>query len=164
MFSTLKSTDPISVATAFFHAMHEFDKNHHPHNDIKHEFIHTHSAEISSPNSNQERNEDVEENNIDGSSPKSPTLLSETNESTPTNKNQFLTEFYHVLQFCFLCYKGKITPVLYTIDKSSETTNWFSNLVTITFNTNCASSKQLNNIDNNSDSDNETINPIHKMS
>jgi len=51
-------------------------------------------------------------------------------------KEKILNEFYHAIQFCFLCYKGKISPVLYTLDKSRETSLWFSNLQSSTIKTN----------------------------
>jgi hypothetical protein len=85
MFLKFKSTDSISVATAFFHAMHDFDKIHSSQSDNDHGFIHSPSEEVSMPNSSQEINDNEEENN--GSSPKTPTLLTANNESTLTNKN-----------------------------------------------------------------------------
>jgi hypothetical protein len=41
---------------------------------------------------------------------------------------EFLQEFSHVIQFCHLCVKGKIPPVLYSIASNPEIDTWFSSL------------------------------------
>jgi hypothetical protein len=43
--------------------------------------------------------------------------------SQPTNS--VLSTFGHVLQFCYLCIKGKVPPLLYTIATDDETITWF---------------------------------------
>lgn len=39
-----------------------------------------------------------------------------------------LSIFEHVIQFCYLCIKGKIPPLLYTIAADEETITWFNRL------------------------------------
>jgi hypothetical protein len=161
----LKSTDPLSVAIAFFHAMIDFDNNPHVENNREQVIPSPPTEDITTPNSSQEFTDtEGTTTNEETKSPGAPTLLHNDDQTTPT-RNNFLSEFYHVLQYCFLCYKGKITPVHYTLDKSTETSNWFNNLRIITFPSNRTSSKRQNNIDLlNPNSDDETENPINKIS
>jgi hypothetical protein len=37
-------------------------------------------------------------------------------------------DLLHVIQFCHLCAKGKIPPVLYSLSSSTETKSWFKSL------------------------------------
>jgi hypothetical protein len=160
----LKSTDPLSVAIAFFHAMIDFDNNLHVENNREQVIPSPPTEDITTPNSSQELTDtEGTTTNEETKSPGTPTLLHNDDQTTPT-RNNFLSEFYHVLQNCFLCYKGKITPVHYTLDKSTETSNWFNNLQIITFPSNRTTSKRQNNIDLlNPNSDDETENPINKI-
>jgi hypothetical protein len=59
-------------------------------------------------------------------------------DATPAKENsnldpkpRFLTEFYHVLQFCFLSERENIASALHTIDKSKDAFQCFSTLQSI---------------------------------
>jgi hypothetical protein len=39
---------------------------------------------------------------------------------------EFLQEFLHVIQFCHLCGKGKIPPILYSLASNNDINHWFS--------------------------------------
>jgi hypothetical protein len=101
-FLTLKSTDPISVAIAFFHAMHDFDTNATVDSNKENDITSLPFEDSTTPNSSQEIEEIRDETNFEESkSPGTPTLL--TGGDFLPNQNKFLSEFFHVLQFCFLC-------------------------------------------------------------
>jgi len=40
------------------------------------------------------------------------------------SNHHWLSEFHHVLQFCYLCEMGKIKPIIYTIPHSCDITEW----------------------------------------
>lgn len=44
------------------------------------------------------------------------------------NKTSAQDNLIHVVQFCHLCAKGKIAPVLYSLSSNSEIENWFQSL------------------------------------
>jgi hypothetical protein len=55
--------------------------------------------------------------------PSSPTT---TESSHKMELEKFLPNFIHVIQFCYLCSKGKIPPVHYKLPSSDEAHQWFS--------------------------------------
>ncbi len=122
-FLDLTSTDPISVATTFFQTMHDAD--------IPLNMDTTDEQDPTTPtldnNSSPDSRLDSDTNDDAGSTQNDDTQnVADLPHSD--RQHQFLAEFYHVLQFCFQCYKGKISPVLYTLDQSSNTSNWFPTL------------------------------------
>lgn len=77
---------------------------------------------------------------------------------------EFLTEFIHVIQFCHLCAKGKITPVLYTLATTSAIQIWYSSLsasckIDIRTQPKRSTSAELHEADGN-----EVSSPEHKIS
>jgi hypothetical protein len=163
-FMSLKSTDPLSVASAFFHVMLDFDTNSNSGDNGDHDISTPTLEETNTPNSSQGTDDNGETTNNEVSTSPATLGVPTVNDASRPNKSQFLVDFYHMLQFCFLCYKGKIAPVLYTLDKSLEMTNWFNNIQTITFTSNKPSSKRSNYKNDNSESDKDTDNPAQKIS
>ncbi len=81
---------------------------------------------------NDMSNTDTEADDDDQSNDKEKTPVTsskapakKTIEETQTN---FLSSFYHVLQFCYLCTTGKISPLLFTISTDNKTLCWFEQL------------------------------------
>jgi hypothetical protein len=114
-FMNLPNTDPYTVAKAFFEQMHHFDAqiNAQPINDPQSEP----DLEAESVSDTDSLNEDHE------------VVIQES--TIPTTKNaspEFMKDFFHVIQFCHLCAKGKIPPVLYSLSSTPETQNWISAL------------------------------------
>jgi hypothetical protein len=105
-FINFESTDPYSVAKAFFEQMKESDS----------------SSQVSPGNQSKSMLEikDFEEDqsspiqNEDNSVTDSRAVLAEKSPCKP-----FL-DFIHVIQFCHLCLKCKIPPVLYTLMSSLD--------------------------------------------
>jgi hypothetical protein len=115
VFMSLESTDPISVATAFLQAMYDYDSSIASQNQTEHPII---SNEDNSSSEHQEDDSSDPQQNIDN-----------LNGSNPnTDKKFFMTDFIHAIQFCHLCYKGKISPVFYTLSSSPDIKNWFYDL------------------------------------
>jgi len=115
VFMSLESKDPISVATAFLQAMYDYDSSIDSQNQKEHPII---SNENNSSSEHQEDESSDPQQNIDN-----------LNGSNPnTDKNPFMTDFIHAIQFCHLCHKGKISPVFYTLSSSSNIKNWFYDL------------------------------------
>jgi muconolactone delta-isomerase len=61
---------------------------------------------------------------ISSDSPEKRQLRSKKNTNTLQTQDSLL----HVIQFCHLCSKGKVTPVLYSLSSSIEIENWFRSL------------------------------------
>jgi hypothetical protein len=81
-------------------------------------------SSIPGPELNEENGaeDDLEKETADDLFPK---------ESTPATfctPSEFLLEFSPVIQFCHLCAKGKILPVLYTLASSKEIQDWFTSI------------------------------------
>jgi hypothetical protein len=87
------------------------------------------------------------------------------NPITKHQSEKFLPNFIHVIQFCQLCFKGKITPVHYKIISTDEVNKWF-NYVLSSCNLDARQHlKHLKPIDlNKPDSDNNVNSPEHKSS
>jgi hypothetical protein len=60
-----------------------------------------------------------------------PDEIITTYTSTPavTSEASFLNNFLHIVQFCYLCAKRKVTPTIYSIDSSASIKDWFSKLI-----------------------------------
>jgi hypothetical protein len=101
-FIQLQKKDPLSVTSAFFMAMLQFDTA-----------------------STQDAGNDVDNLNttIDNmplltdelDSRTSPTDITPPTLITPSKNTKFMDHFVYVLQFCHLCHLGKISPVLYQV-------------------------------------------------
>jgi hypothetical protein len=50
--------------------------------------------------------------------------MKEVSSPAASSSPKFLSEFIHVIQFCHLCMKGKIPPVIYTLANSKEIQDW----------------------------------------
>jgi hypothetical protein len=93
------------------------------------------------------------------------TNFSITNNSTKQSAEKFIPNFIHVIQFCQLCSKGKITPVHYKIVSTDEVDKWFHYVLS---SCNLDARRQLKRpipLDtNHDDSDDDLISPNHKAS
>jgi hypothetical protein len=50
----------------------------------------------------------------------------DTEETNTSTNKEFLHRFFHVIQFCFLCFKGKVTPVHFSTPRSIEISKCFT--------------------------------------
>jgi hypothetical protein len=117
---SLKTTDPITVAMAFFHAMYDHDSSLETTDDKD-------RANPSNSNDSTSETPQLEDET-------STDALHDINDTdspslAPTIHNHFLQQFLHVIQFCHLCYKGKITPVFYTVAASPDIKLWYQSLL-----------------------------------
>jgi hypothetical protein len=113
-FMDLPSTDPYSVARAFFEQMHNYDSHLQDQSPTK---------SITEPDlkdDTESEDKSASEDEGNKSNPTSPTRV--------TKKPEFLKDFFHVIQFCHLCIKGKIPPILYSLASTPESRNWLSTL------------------------------------
>jgi hypothetical protein len=158
-FLDLTSTDPISVATAFFHAMHDAD--------IPLNMDTTDERDPTTPTLDNNSSPDSRLNLgtiDDAGSTQNDDTQNVADLPHSDRQHQFLAKFYHVLQFCSLCYKGKISPVLYTLDQSSNTSNWLSTLKSTLITLNRSTSKCTNSKCTSSDADDKVDSPDNKNS
>lgn len=119
VFIDLPSTDPVSVALAFLAAMHKYDL----------ETDQINSNDNASPDCESITSEPDLLDPIDDPKTKIPVTKSTRNQKTNKSNNEaFLIHFIHVIQFCHLCSKGKVTPVLFTFDPSPSVSNWFNSI------------------------------------
>jgi hypothetical protein len=159
-FLELNSTDPLSVARAFFKVLNEADNKSTPPIDTDKTYTPPARDNNTMMGSNQDKDvytDNEEEDNTLAHEVQSPTddLISDKNS---------LTDFFHVIQFCFLCYKGKIHPVLYTVDKSPDTSNWFSTLRSNVITSSKTSNKRSKSKGYDSDPNDEIESPDYKIS
>jgi hypothetical protein len=112
-FIQLDKVDPESVARAFYDAMINYDTN----------FQEDSNEIASSTDTETEDDEDV------NASEKNPVTSSKTaSTKQKESSTSFSSSFSHVLQFCYLCTKGKIPPLLFTVATDNETTVWFEKI------------------------------------
>jgi len=117
-FLALKDVDPHSVAQAFFEAMLEFDKQ-----VLTEES--TDTVEI--PDLQDEKETDIENSKqVDDTDEKS--VKSSSFSAGNEKSGKMFVEFGHVLQFCYLCHKKKVTPVLYSADTTPTIDQWFNSI------------------------------------
>lgn len=111
-FIQLDETDPASVALHFLKAMYLFDKPA----DTK-----TKSTALAATPQNVEPTSDTDDDKA-----KTPvtSLRSPVTKADPVVAESFVTTFDHVIQFCYLCLKGKIPSIAFTIPSDDETTSW----------------------------------------
>ncbi len=119
VFLGLDNTDPLSVTTAFFQAMYQFDNKNlgdeeeqDPFEDEQRQDDQSKSGD--SKTSDQENSHSDEE--LQETSPQK--------KGTTTPKNLFSVEFNHILQFCQLCHTKKMPSVLYTLIDGSSVQDW----------------------------------------
>jgi hypothetical protein len=109
-FMELPNTDPYSVAKAFFDKMYQYDSQLNEAQSV---------PDLSDETAVDDKSSSDSMNDIDQN------LKPSTWEAKPS---EFLQEFIHVIQFCHLCAKGKIPPVLYSLATNLDIQNWFSTL------------------------------------
>ncbi len=123
-FIQLESTDPFSVAKAFISAILDFDNSS---TDI--DFINnttTDALENETLGKDTENDEDSSramEDPVD----KMQLLYKKSSTNILAQEN-----LIHIVQFCHLCSKGKIPPVLYSLLSNDEITSWFHSLPVFT--------------------------------
>ncbi len=152
---SLDDTAPYTVAKAFFDAMFEFD------NEVGSNS--TTQAPLSEPalldESGEERTDEIDVH----SNPDSPAPIQGPNQASPNPK--FLDSLIHVIQFCHLCYKGKVTPVHYSMATTPEIDNWFASLTSIKKNNGISKAKRAQPLsDVSSDSESGIDSPDQKIS
>jgi hypothetical protein len=122
-FIQLETTDPFTVDKAFLNTIIDFDNAS---TDLDQE-----------PDSvkdiiNNEDLKDLQDPNDDEKSSSEHTLeSSEMMQLRPKEliiKSSSQENLLHILQFCYLCVKGKITPILYSLSSNSDIENWFKSL------------------------------------
>jgi hypothetical protein len=117
---SLESTDPLSVAIAFFQAMFEYDSS-------------LEAKTIEDPQlADTDETKEPEVPNLEEDSTAEEGLQDSLTIQEPTGSKdpvRFLSQFIHVIQFCHLCYKGKISPVFYTLTTSPEIKSWYGSLM-----------------------------------
>lgn len=117
-FITLLSTDPESDAKAFISKIQEMDSN------INQDECEPMETPVKTPDEATKNTEPTEEE-IDApvTSLKSTDTISEDNgDTTP------LALCSHILQIIYLCIKGKMPPIHYTISNDPAITNWHEKL------------------------------------
>jgi hypothetical protein len=124
VFLSLPTTDPITVANAFFQAMYQFDCKTDIRNDYNIIDVHDDDQSVPQDCDGTTDSHSPDENSID------PSNLLDTLSPSQSTRNSFAQEFYHILQFCHLCYRRKIPPVLYTINNSIEVRAWLPSIYT----------------------------------
>ncbi len=94
-----------------------------------------------------------------------------TPDATPSpmdkasNTSKFLEEFIHVIQFCHLCSKEKITPVFYTLTTSTDIQTWFTSLLPPIQLEQKTTPKRPHSLESNDNSyDAQSTSPDHKVS
>jgi hypothetical protein len=95
VFLTLKLTDPVTVAIAFFQAMHQFNCDTDKENDI---FID--DEDDDQPNAPDDT--DLNDSQQKDDTSDDPSTLLDTDCHPPTTRNTSTMDFYHILQFCHL--------------------------------------------------------------
>jgi hypothetical protein len=119
-FMNLPSTDPYTVARAFFEQMYDYDSQ---------------VGDADSDSSTQEPTaveHDLANDSDHDSTPDLETVANpkpSTNTSATTTHPKFMKDFIHIIQFCHLCAKGKITPVFYTLNTPPAVQSWFTSLL-----------------------------------
>jgi hypothetical protein len=153
-FLSLPSTDPFSVANAFFKTkyIHDSQLDNAP-QDV---YNRTSSEELPETDSDTET-KFIQDQDIPNITP------------SPMDKaltpSKFLEEFIHVIQFCHLCTKGKITPVFYTLTTSLDIQAWFTSLLSTIHLEKKTTPKQPHSLDTDESSyDAQSTSPDHKVS
>jgi hypothetical protein len=123
VFLTLKSTDPVTVAIAFFQAMYQFDCDTDKENNIL-----VDDEDDDQPTAPDDTDLDDSQQN-DDTSDDPPTLLV-TESHPPTTRNTFAMDFYHILQFFHLCQRCKVPPVLYILYNPKGSPSWLPSIYT----------------------------------
>jgi len=155
-YLALKEVDPHSVAQAFFEAMLEFDR----------QIMTDARSDIAiEPDLQEEKETEKEEINqgddIDEKSVKSSSIPTSTD-----NHCKMLLEFGHVLQFCYLCYKKKLAPVLYSADTTPTIVQWFNSISFACLQpaNNSRAKCQAHHSETDDDSDEDVSSPDQKLS
>ena len=121
VFLGLEETDPFNVATAFVQAMYQFDsegffEDENQDNQEK-VAIDKDEDEQSSPSAENRNNEEE----------KSMEMKLDRN-ANKILQNSFVEEFAHILQFCRLCHRKVVTPILYTLLNVPSSDSWLSSV------------------------------------
>jgi len=177
-FLKLTTFDPLSVAQAFYKAMQEFDlKQRAEKNETETEINGNMLGE-----EEEAKDDDLHDTEGDESSKSSqvPNLSEEQENLKEVEKEDkedltvgkkspasqsLLVSFQHILQFCYLCSKQKISPVQYSIVSNPIIDSWFNKLDSVKCSQVTAGSKRQNPVIIVSpDSENSTMSPDPKMS
>ncbi len=107
-FIQLDDTKPVNAVTAFYQALLQMETSV--------------TAQDTTFDDDEDTDTDPEDEETDQD--KTPIISSKSpkQQCPPTS---MLSLFGHVIQFCYLCIKGRITPLLYTIATDDETCTWF---------------------------------------
>jgi len=178
-FLALEEFDPLTVAHAFFVAMMEHDKKE----SLQEEQLHLDPNSIADIDDAASKHDEQELDAEVGDSKYPPKLVgeddSEEQESDVKKTTQessvdggveadptlFLPRFLHVLQFCNLCHKKKVSPIAYSIVSSPVVDKWFDHLWTSSVNISLKGRKRQNPVLLASpDSANSIESPDKKMS
>ncbi len=155
VFLSLETTDPITVAMAFFHAMYDHDSSLENKNDNDQANTSTIDDSTSeAPQLEDEMSNDVLQDHND----------TDSKSIEPPTPSLFLEQFLHVIQFCHLCYKGKITPVFYTLAASPDIKLWYQSLLNSNSIQPKGTLKHNKSIPTSPESDDEFFSPDSKIS
>jgi hypothetical protein len=158
-FIQLNLTDPFTIAKAFISAIFDCD-------DSFNEFEHDDNTTKEIPEQEiLENQKDLtyEEDSSDHLVDQSAKIQLHYKKSTTNISAQ--ENLLHVVQFCHLCAKGKITPALYSLSSSIEIENWLKSLPIFAvkdIHQNTKGSKDITHDDSNSDE--SILSPERKIS
>jgi hypothetical protein len=171
-FLNLNKFDPLSVAHAFYVALHEQDVKYQEDKDKDDTSITEKEADVSQDIDDEDlsKNLTTTPGNNDDNKDDIPKLSEDGENEMQADKNPPVTQslistFLHVLQFCYLCEKKKIPPVHYSIVSNSAIDGWFNKLDSVKCSVVTKNPKQHNSVILNSpDSENSASSPDPKIS
>jgi hypothetical protein len=121
-FIHLDSTDPFSVAKAFINAIVDFDLS---------SIGPDQESDSTKDNNNDDKLDNLQDpdtdDNFTESPPESPEKMLLRSKKSPIDLSARAT-LLHIVQFCHLCLKGKITPLLYSLSLNDGIEHWFKSL------------------------------------
>jgi hypothetical protein len=134
---TLEDTSPFSLARAFFETMFEINSKLSPAKSNQENIEKdTKKAPDLQEENDKDKSSSCSTENIDGH-------LSSPSRQLTADSSKFMEMFVHVIQFCYLCSKGKIPPVNYSISSTPEMEKWFKSINHITLLDNKSSTKHV---------------------
>jgi hypothetical protein len=156
VYLALNDVNPHSVAQAFFEAMLEFDRQSMT--------VLGSDFELE-PELQEEKEMDTKDSkpvgDLDDNSVKSSTI-----SIGKETLCKMILEFGHVLQFCYLCHKKKVAPVLYSADTMPAIDQWYKSVSFICLQSapSNRAKRQAQRDETNSDSDEDVSSPDQKLS
>jgi hypothetical protein len=128
-FLKQKLHDAMNVAQAFYEIATKIDVQEDQ--DTQNDQI----ENLTSPANGSEGNSSESEASVQLSQENSITPITRTCRAEDIHKtpleddnSKWLSEFYHIFQFCYLCAVGKIEPIIYTVPNAWDITEWKSNI------------------------------------